>query len=103
MAHLVKLRLLFGNALGPALAILLLLLFVAYAVLGPSGILAWGDYSRQLRERQAELAQLKAQQAALQNRVNLLDPTRTDPDLADELVRRQLGVNQPDEVILPVR
>lgn len=103
VAHLAKLRLLFGNAFGPALSILLLLLFVTYAVLGPSGLLAWGDYSRQLKQRQAELALLKSQQAALQNRVNLLDPRKADPDLADELVRRQLGVTQPDEVVIPTR
>jgi cell division protein FtsB len=103
VAHLVKLRLLFGSALGPALAILMLLLFVAYAILGPSGLLAWGDYSRQLRDKQHELASLKAQQAALQNRVDLLNPRQTDPDLADELVRRELGVTHSDEIIIPTR
>jgi cell division protein FtsB len=100
MAQLVKLRLLFGSALWPAVAILLLLLFVAYAIFGPSGILAWGDYSRQLHVRQAELAQLKKKEAALGNRVKLLDPNHVDPDLADQLVRERLGVTHPDEVVL---
>jgi cell division protein FtsB len=100
LAQLVKLRQLFGTALWPAMAIMLLLAFVAYAIFGPNGILAWGDYSRQLAQRQAELAQLKAHEAALDNRVKLLDPKQTDPDLAEELVRKQLGVTHPDDVVL---
>ena len=101
MAQLVKLRQLFGTALWPAMAIMLLLVFVAYAIAGSSGILAWGDYSRQLQLRKAELAQLKQHEAALANRVKLLDPRNVDPDLAEELVRKQLGVTHPDEVVLP--
>jgi len=101
MAQLAKLRRLFGSALWPAMAIMLLMIFIAYAVVGPSGILAWGDYTRELRQRQAELRQLKTHEMALANRVKLLDPRHVDPDLADELVRKQLGVTHPDEVVLP--
>jgi cell division protein FtsB len=103
MAQLAKLRLLFGSAMMPAIAIVLLLIFIAYAIVGPNGILAWGDYSRQLRQRQAELKMLQAQKAAIDNRVNLLDPRKVDPDMADELVRRQLGVTHPDEVVVPMK
>ncbi|MBT2187726.1 FtsB family cell division protein [Sphingobium nicotianae] len=102
MAQLAKLRLLFGSAMMPAIAIVLLLIFIAYAIIGPNGILAWGDYSRQLKQRQAELRMLHAQQAALDNRVKLLDPRRVDPDLADQEVRKELGVVHPDEVIVPL-
>ena len=38
----------------------------------------------------------------LKNRVALLDPKHVDPDMADELVRKQLGVANPDEVIVPL-
>ena len=48
MAHIAKLRLLLFSALGPAIALLLLLSFAGYVVVGSNGILAWGDYSRQL-------------------------------------------------------
>ena len=102
MAQLAKLRLLFGSAMMPAIAIVLLLMFITYAIIGPNGILAWGDYSRQLKQRQAELRMLKAQQAALDNRVKLLDPRKVDPDMADELVRKELGVTHPDEVVVPL-
>lgn len=102
MAHIAKLRMLLFSAFGPAFAIFLLLLFAGYAVLGPSGILAWGDYTRQLRDSRAELSVVQAERARLRNRVNLLDPHHADPDLVEELVRRDLNVYHPDEVIVPL-
>jgi cell division protein FtsB len=103
MAQLAKLRLLFGSAMMPAIAIVLLLIFIAYAIIGPNGILAWGDYSRQLKQRQAEFKILQHQRQALANRVKLLDKRKVDPDLADELVRKELGVTHPDEVVVPLK
>ncbi|MDX3909998.1 MAG: septum formation initiator family protein [Sphingobium sp.] len=103
MAHIAKLRTLLMSALGPALAILLLLLFAGYAVFGSSGILAWGDYSRQLNASRVELAMVKKQRDQLKNRVQLLDPRRADPDMVDELVRKELNVGHPDEVIVPLK
>lgn len=103
MVHIAKLRALLMSALGPALAILLLLLFAGYAVFGSSGILAWGDYSRQLHESRAELAMVQKHRDQLKNRVQLLDPRRADPDMVDELVRKELNVGHPDEVIVPLK
>ena len=91
------------SAFGPALAIVLLALFAGYAVLGANGILAWGDYSRALEHRRHELAAVKAERDRLKNRVELLDPRHADPDMVDELVRRELNVGHPDEVIVPLR
>ncbi|WP_253343136.1 septum formation initiator family protein [Sphingobium sp. OAS761] len=102
MAHIAKLRLLLTSALGPAIALLLLLTFAGYVVLGSNGVLAWGDYSRQLRQAKGELHKAQAARAELRNRVEGLDPRRVDPDLADELIRRQLGVIHHDEVIVPL-
>lgn len=102
MAHIAKLRLLLFSAFGPAIALLLLLFFAGYVVLGSNGILAWGDYTRQLRVAQAELRKAQEARAELKNRVEALDPRRVDPDLADELIRRQLGVVHHDEVVVPL-
>lgn len=102
MAHIAKLRSLLLSAFGPAVALLLLLVFALYVVLGSNGVLAWGDYSRQLRAAKAELKSTQAKRAELRNRVEALDPRRVDPDLADELIRRQLGVIHHDEVIVPL-
>ena len=91
------------SAFGPTLAILLLILFAGYAVFGSSGILAWGDYSKRLKDAKAELAVAKAEHDRLKNKVDLLNPRRADPDLVDELIRKDLNVNHPDEVIVPLK
>lgn len=90
-------------AVGPALALVVLAAGGGYIIFGPTGLYAWGDYSQQLKDRRAELSDLKQQQAELKNRVELLDPQRTDPDMADELVRRELNVTSEDEIIVPLK
>ena len=84
----------------PAVGLLIVANFVGYAVMGTNGALAWGDYRHAKQERSVELARLEAERARLQHRAQLLDPRRADPDLADELVRRELGLVRPDEIII---
>jgi cell division protein FtsB len=86
----------------PALALVVVGTFAAHAVAGPNGLLAWGGYHRALKERQAELAQLQQDKAQLRHHSALLDPRKADPDMADELVRKDLGLVRPDEVIVPL-
>jgi cell division protein FtsB len=84
----------------PALAFLIIANFAGYAVMGDNGVLSWGDYRRQKAERSVQLAQLEAERNRLDHRVQLLDPRNADPDLVDELVRRDLGGVRPDEVVV---
>lgn len=86
----------------PALALIVVGTFAGHAIAGPNGILAWGGYHRALKERQAELAELQQEKAQLKHRSDLLDPRHADPDLADELTRKDLGMIRPDEVIVPL-
>lgn len=86
----------------PALALLIVGTFAGHAIAGPNGLLAWSGYHRALEERKAELAQLEQQRAQLRHRSALLDPRKADPDIADELVRKDLGLIRPDEVIIPL-
>jgi cell division protein FtsB len=86
----------------PALALIVVGNFAGYAIAGPNGLLAWGGYHRSLNERKAELAQLERDRAQLRHRSALLDPRKADPDMADELVRRDHGLVRPDEVIIPL-
>ena len=86
----------------PALALLIVGTFAGHAIAGPNGLLAWGGYHRALDERKAELAQLEQQRVQLRHRSALLDPRKADPDMADELVRKDLGLVRPDEVIIPL-
>ena len=86
----------------PALAVLIIANFAGYAVAGSNGLLVWGDYRRSLEQRQVELTKLEAQRDRMAHRAKLLDPRSADPDLADELVRGELGLARPDEVIVPL-
>jgi cell division protein FtsB len=87
----------------PALGLIVIGYFLAAAVIGDNGVLSWGEYRQAKIERQEKLDHLKAQEAQLANRNRLLDPRRTDPDLAEEMSRRQLGVIRSDEVVVPLR
>ena|SRR5436305_13068367 len=86
----------------PALALIVVGTFAGHAIAGPNGILAWGSYHRALLQRKTELAELQQQRAELKHRADLLDPRKADPDMADELVRKNLGLVRPDEVIVPL-
>jgi cell division protein FtsB len=86
----------------PALALIVVGTFAGHAIAGPNGILAWGGYHRALKERQVELKELEAEKLQLRHRSALLDPRKADPDMADELVRKDLGLVRPDEVIVPL-
>ena len=90
------------SAATPALALIVVAFFGGYALFGANGVLAGFEYRQMLDKRQAELALLQKERAEVANRVALLDPKRANPDLVDELVRRELGLAHPDEVIIPL-
>lgn len=87
-------------ALWPAIALLVIGNFAAYALFGANGLFALGDYRQQLRERTAEVAGLDKERARLTHQVALLDPNGADPDMVEELIHRKLGLARPDEVIV---
>ena len=77
-----------------------LLFLLGIALAGPSGVLAWSDYNRTLGEQQTQLAQLRNERDELKNRVTLLNPRNVDPDIAGELLRKDLNVVHPDEMVI---
>jgi cell division protein FtsB len=83
-----------------ALAILLALGGLALA--GPYGLLAWGENRVLLEKREHRIAELEAERAELQNLVERLNPDHVDPDLATELMRRNLNVAHPDEYVIEI-
>jgi cell division protein FtsB len=85
------------------LALVALLLIASYALLGPTGIIAWTDYRQALSERTSELAERERRRDALRNRQRLLDRDNVDPDLAGELMRKELNVVAPDEIVIPMK
>lgn len=83
---------------GIALAVLVVLTVAAIA--GPTGLLAWAENAEALEQRKVRIAVLVEERDALRNRVELLDPKGADPDLVSELVREDLGVIHPDEIVI---
>jgi cell division protein FtsB len=77
-----------------------LLMLAGLALAGPYGLLSWGETIALLEQRQDRIAILQAERVELQNLVTQLDPDHVDPDLATELVRRNLNVAHPDEYVL---
>lgn len=83
---------------GAGLGILLLLAILAIA--GPTGLLAWSENAKLLDQRKVQIAILQDQRDELRSRVDQLDPNGADPDLVGELLRKNLNVVHPDEVVI---
>lgn len=91
------------DSLTQSLALVALLVLGAIGVAGPSGLLAWGEHSRLLDQRESEIVRLTAERDRMKNRVALLDPRNADPDLVGELLRSNLNMAHPDELVIPVQ
>ncbi|MBS3927871.1 MAG: septum formation initiator [Sphingomonadales bacterium] len=89
-----------NERLTQGVALACLLVMSAWVLFGPSGVISWSENSRLLTERQKELQQLSAETNVIRNRVALLDPNHVDPDLAGQLLRTNLNVVNPDEMVL---
>lgn len=77
-----------------------LCLIAGVAVAGPSGLMSWSETLRQRDVRAAQLATLEEQRTILAHRVGLLSPDAADPDLVSELIRKDLNVVRPDELVI---
>ncbi|WP_164156300.1 FtsB family cell division protein [Sandarakinorhabdus rubra] len=102
MAVRLTLQQMLARAALPALCMTVGGYFAFHAATGPTGYLAWRDYTAQRAKLEVAVRDAREQQVALQRRLVLLDPRHVDPDLADELVRRNLDLVKPDEVIVPL-
>jgi len=84
------------------LALAVLLAITALAIAGPTGLLAWNDNSKELEQRKAQITELISKRDELRNHVDLLDMESADPDLVGELLRENLNVVHPDEVVITI-
>ncbi|HWL47309.1 MAG TPA: septum formation initiator, partial [Sphingomonadaceae bacterium] len=62
------------------------------------GLLKLGDYQRQIKAKQVELAAVDKERARLVNRKRLIE--KGDPDLADEMVRSATDMIGNDQYVL---
>ena len=83
-----------------ALILCFLLVMGGLAIAGPSGLLTWSENLRLLDQREQQLATLVEDRDSLKNKVELLDPDHADPDLVNELLRKQLNVLHPHELVV---
>ena len=102
MAMKLTLQQMMTRAALPAVCVAVASYFSVHALSGPTGYVAWREYKVQRSKLQQVVQTSEERQAALQRRLVLLDPRHVDPDLADELVRRNLDLVEPDEVIVPL-
>ena len=89
-----------SERLTQGLALICLLAMFGWVTVGPSGLLSWSENSRLLAQRQKELKQIESERDVLKNRVALLDPSHVDPDMAGQLLRSDLNVVHPNEMVL---
>lgn len=82
------------------LALVFLLIVGALAIAGPTGLLAWRDSAGALEEHELRIAALIDKRDELRHRVDLLALDGTDADLAGELIRQNLNVVHPDEIVI---
>ncbi|MEL6878811.1 MAG: septum formation initiator family protein [Pseudomonadota bacterium] len=90
------------DQLKQGMALMVLLVLTGLAIAGPTGLLAWNENANLLEQRKNQIALLTAERNELRNRVDLLDPGAADPDLVGELLRRNMNVVHPDEVVITV-
>lgn len=83
-----------------ALALAALLLIAGFAIVGPTGLLAWNESEEVLNQRHAQIAELQKERDMLKNKVDRLHPDGADPDLVVELLRKNMNVVHTDEVVI---
>ena len=74
--------------------------FGYHAMVGSRGLLAWRQLSQDIEATEQALAAVRAERQALEEKVRRLRPGALDPDLIDELARRQLSLAGPSDVII---
>ena len=74
--------------------------FGYHAVNGSRGLFAWREVDAQLETSRHELENLRAERQSLEQRVRRLRHNSLDPDLIDELARKELSFVEPLDVII---
>jgi len=82
------------------MALAALLLIAGFAIAGPTGLLAWNESEELLEQRKAQIAETQAKRDMLKNKVDRLHPDGADPDLVGELLRENMNVVHPDEIVI---
>jgi cell division protein FtsB len=74
--------------------------FAWQAERGPRGFAYQSTLTEQLQKLSTQLEKIKDEHNLLEARVAELRPDAIDPDLLDEMARRNLGYVSPDQVVV---
>jgi cell division protein FtsB len=85
----------------PAISIAVVGYFGSYAIWGERGLLTLEDAQAKLGIQQEKLTQVATQRDQLAHRIQLMEDAHPDPDLVEELARRQLMDGAPNQVAIP--
>lgn len=86
-------------AMAPVVGMFALAFFGWHALSGDTGLLALGGYKAEQARLSVRAEALAERRAALEHKVALLGD-RAEPDYAEELVRRRLGLVRDDEIVV---
>jgi cell division protein FtsB len=92
-------RVLQGLALH-VIAALLIAYFAFQGYHGDYGLLAQRQFEQEVADLTLQRETLRGERAHWEQRVGLLRADRLDPDLLDELARRDLGYAKPGDLVL---
>jgi cell division protein FtsB len=85
----------------PAMSLAVVGYFGGHAIWGDRGLLVLEDTQARLGIQQEKLAQMASERARLAHRVQLMEDGHADPDLVEELARKQLMDGAPNQVAVP--
>ncbi len=88
------------DQLKQGVALAALLIISGFAIAGPTGLLTWNESEELLEQRKAQIAEMRSKSEMLKNKVDRLHPDGADPDLVGELLRENMNVVHPDEVVI---
>lgn len=87
-------------AIGPFLALALIVYFGLNLVQGDRGLLAWMRLDREVRVAGLRLADSNAERQRLEHRASLMKADHLDPDMLDERARAALNLIGPNEQVI---
>jgi len=87
----------------PMIAALCLSYLGYHTIQGDRGLRAWAALNNRLMDAQSRLDTTRAKHDWLVHKVSLLRPGKADPDMLDEILRRQLHLGRKDEIVIRYR
>lgn len=92
-----------GQAWGTVAWLFLIAYFAVHAFQGDSSLAALKELDLQHVSLKAEAQSVLSERQALEMKVSKMGGSEIDPDMLEELVRKNLGFTHPDEVVVLIK